>query len=628
MAAAILLTLALGLGLNSVMFSLLDTIYLRPPRGVAAPDGLHRVWRRALFNDGPQFWPGYSYPDYQAVVRGAADRARATIFRIPSKTKVGREGATMDAQVSYAASSYFPLLGVHATIGRVYSADEDRMDAPVAVAVVSMRYWRSVLGGDSSAIGKRLDVDRRHFTLIGVLSDGFTGTELDATDVWLPFASQASNGPAWWTRDARNGFSVLVRPAPSVGDGEIENRLTAALRVERSQLTPDTTTIVRLGGINLARGPGNASQEQQIATRLAGVTLIVLLIACGNVINLLLARAVQRRREIGVRLALGISRARLIRLMVIESVLLATGAQVVVLAAGYWGATALRRLLLPDVHWAGAPFDWRVIVFGIGIALTAGGVAGLVPALQAASPDLALTLKAASGDVAARRSRLRDALVAAQASLSVVLLVGALLFVKSLSNVQGLDIGFDARRLLIGTVALPGGREWSDTSLVPQLNAAAARAASLPGVERLAQSSMQPMGGFSMMPFFTETDSMGSRDSFMPTVTAVSPGFFAATGIRLVKGSDFPDVPRSTMPRDVIVNDVMARTLWPGADPIGRCIWLMARTGPCYRVIGVAATGRRGKIIEPAAPQYYIPLQTSSARCSFPGERRVRDARE
>ena len=612
-ALAILSTLALGLGVNAAMFSLLETIFVRPPAGVVKPMELRRVWWESRSGDRVHFWPGFSYPQYSAAVNVVGSLARTAIYRVPDRTRVGSGESAQKARVSHASASFFTLLGVRAHLGRTYTEREDDLDAPAQVAVVSYDYWRNQLGGDSSIVGKPIKISGDPFTIIGVSAPSFVGVDLDAADIWLPLAFMARGrvrpGDTWWRSNNVNGFQAIVRPLVHGRDRELEQRLTVALNRPETRYTKDATpTIARFGSIVAANGPGEGDQEIRIAVRLGGVAIIVLLITCANVVNLLLARAVRRRREIAVRLALGISRARLYRLLLSESVVLAAAAAVISLIVAQWGGTLLRSLLLPEVHWTRSPIDWTVALFAIVVALGAGVVAGIVPAFQASRPQLTNALKTNGGDGRVQRSRLRDSLVVVQAALSVVLLVGAMLFVRSLANVRALKLGFDTQRLMFATARFEGRRPSDDSSWAQRVNQLADRVARVPGVEATALTSMQPMTGFSWIAYFTRTDSSGSRPGWSPTVVGVSPEFFAVTGLRVVRGEGFPALRGSATPRVVVINEEMARVLWSNSDPIGQCMAFIKRDAPCYRVSGVVENSRRGSVIEQPTPQFYLPL--------------------
>ena len=506
------------------------------------------------------------------------------------------------------------MLGLRPRLGRFYLPDEDGLANPAPVAVISEYFWQREYGGTSDVLGKELSLNGRTFTIVGVAPTGFRGTELNATDVWVPLGAMFGAPPPgrdpWWRSPGVNGFQIVLRAAPGTSEAELIPRLTHALRQPGIGYGQDTLAVAALGAVNVARGPGKKSTEMKVATRLAGVAFIVLLVAVANVVNLLLARAVNRRREIAVRLALGISRGRLIRLLVTESVLLAVVAGGAALAAAWYGSAMLRTLLIPNVEWHGAPLHWRVLLFALGAALTAGIAAGLVPALQAASPDLTATLKAGAraGAGTTHRSRLRSFLVASQAALSVVLLVGAVLFVRSLHNVKAHDVGYAVDRLVFATASYDSRDSVRDALFPLRLRELEERVAAIPAVEGVALTSMRPKWGMSFERYHIEGDTAGRR---LPAgiYTAVSPSFFTTTGTKLLRGRSFGEAGDGEAAFPVVVNEAMARGLWPGLDPIGRCVRFREPTAPCATVVGVAQNAILTSIDEEPQPQFYLSLE-------------------
>ena len=618
----IILTLALGLGANAAMFSLLDAIYLRPPAGVADADAVRRVWAERRFSSGAQFWRGFDYAGYAAIAEAVDGRATATLYHGPDERKLGRGENAPRVNAAGAAASYFSVLGLRPLLGRFYMADEDGLATAAPVAVISEHFWQRTYGGDPDVVGTELELDGRRATIVGVAPAGFRGIDLDATDVWMPIAQfvgvDRPGGAPWWQDPNVNGFQVVVRLEPGVREAALVPRLTQVLRGPGIGYRQDTLTVASFGAINTERGPGEASTEMKVATRLAGVALIVLLIACANVVNLLLARAVNRRREIAVRLALGISRRRLVRLLVTESVLLSLVAGMAALAAAWWGSEVLRALLMPEVEWHGAPLHWRVLLFALAATLVAGTAAGLVPGLQAASPNLTAALKAGARAGAAHRSALRSFLVAAQAALSVVLLVGAVLFVRSLQNVKAHDVGYAVDRLVFAAAAYDTRDSVRDAAIPDRLRALEERVAGMPGVERVALTSMRPLWGISFVAYHVDGDTVGRR---LPAglYTAVSPSFFAATGTKVVAGRAFTDPRGAESPFAVMVNEAMARALWPGQDAIGRCVRFEDPAAPCAPVVGVVQNAIVSSIDEAPQPQFYVslddpPMKTWGAR--------------
>ena len=614
----IVATLALGVGANAATFAVLDRLYLRPPGGVANPQSLRRLWVEH-FNTAeaaPFTSQAINYPMYRAIAGVAPDPAGLALFTTDYSLRLGKSPSAPRVRGVYASANYFTVLGVRPALGRFYSPVEDRLGSGAPVAVVSHSFWRNELGGASSALGRAIPIGRNIYTVIGVADPAFTGLDLQAADVWIPLASMPPRGGVrdrpWWEEDNMYSFRAIQRLQPGMRERDFESRATEVLRRlnrERYPQRPDTLMNVQTGSIIETRGPGPPGQELIISTRLGGVAVIILLIAAANVVNLLLARAVSRRREIAVRLALGISRWRLVRLLTGEAVLLASLAAVAALFAGWWGGTLLRSLLLPEVEWTDSALDWRVVCFTVAVALLSGLIAGVVPAVQASNPELASALKAGARDGLTHRSRLRGALLVTQAALSVVLLVGAALFTRSLRNVQALDIGFDAGRLLFGRVRFADGEAPPGPVVGAAMREVAGRLHGRQGIEAVARAEIEPMRGFSFVPFFAGADSMGSFVVNPPTMSAVSPSFFQAAGIRLLQGQGFTGGDADGAPAEVVVNDAMAKLVWSGRNALGECMHFVKRENACYRVVGVVESVRRGRVIEAApAPQFYLRI--------------------
>jgi predicted permease len=606
----IILTLALGLGVNAAMFSLLDAILFRPPAGVTEPADVRRLWSLRTFRSGTEYWSGYDYSTYAAVRHTLEADAEAALYEWPRKLPLGRGEEPPTITVSPASASYFPVLGARPALGRVYAPDEDRVDAAVPVVVISDRLWNREFNGDRNVVGQVLVISGKQYTVIGVMPAGFSGIELDATDAWVPLAADprfsSKTQATWSTNPNINGFQILLRLRPGTHETQLEQRATLALRQPGIGYAQDTTTVAQFGSIIRARGPGKVSPAVQVAERASMVALLVLVIAFANVVNLLAARAVRRRREIAVRLALGSSTGRLMRLLVSESVQLSLLAAVAALAAAWWGGALLRSLLMPEVTWADDPLHWRVLLLGVGAAVLTGVGAGLVPALQSRNPDITKALKTGAREGGARRSRLRVFLVATQAALSVVLLTGAALFIQSLNNVKALDIGFDVDRL-----AFVGVEKGSDPARQAEVSnrllAMEERLRTVPGVERVAYTSLRPKWGISFTSFYAEgTDPAVKHSSFY---TAVSSGYFDATGTRLLRGRPLASGAGARSERAVLVNKTMADSLWPGQDPLGKCLRFETLDAPCYTVIGVTQTTLLINLKEKPEPHVYAPIE-------------------
>lgn len=406
--------------------------------------------------------------------------------------------------------------------------------------------------------------------------------------------------------------------------------------VTRDQAGAETTTLfraayagrrpewagatLRLATIRATRD-GRESMEASVSKWLVGVAVIVLLVACSNAINLLLARAVRRRREIAVRVALGAGRGRLVRLLLTEGLTLAAASGVMSLGVAYGGGALVRSVLLPNVEWTTSPVDTRVMILSFAVALTAGILVGLIPALQASNPDVADAIKAGVREGGGRRARLRGALTVAQAALSVLLLVGAGLFVKSLRNVRVLDLGIQPDRVLVvsvswptlGNVADPTDRAAEEGRRNAFYPAALARVRALPGVEHASLTVGLPfMSSFGQFIRIPGVDSVPHVPGRGPNLSAVSDGYFETTGTRVVRGRAFTPADRAGSELVALVSETMASTLWPGRDPIGSCIYTgereAAATLPCSRIVGIVADARSNTLREPPSMHYYIPF--------------------
>ena len=615
--AVVVLTLALGIGANASVFSILDRIYLRPPAGVGEPATLRRTWvEHFRTSTGVPFKSqAMSYVTYDALTRATGTRDESALYLTDFAMRLGKRPNDPKVGVVYATSNYFGVLGVRPALGRFYNADEDRLGSAAPVAVVSHAFWKNRLGGDPSVLGRTIPIGKNTYTIIGVADSRFSGLDLRASEVWLPLASMPDPGwerAPWWTLDRMTWFTSVRRWKPSLTDAEYQRLATAVLREKNRAegVRGDTLAAVWTGSILEARGPATPGQEMIVSTRLAGVAVIVLVIAAANVINLLLARATNRRREIALRLALGISRARLVRMLTIETLVLAAMAGIAGLLAAWWGASLLRALIMPEIPWTDSAVDGRVVLFAMGVTAAAGLVAGIIPAIQASNPGLSSTLTGGARSGTRQRSRLRAALVITQTALSVTLLVGAALFVRSLRNVQSLDIGFDSRQLLFGRVEFTEGEEPSGPALAAAMRDVVARLRGRPGVEAVARANWQPMQGIGFLDFFAGSDSSGSFGRRAPTVSHVSSQFFRAVGLRMLRGRAFSGGEDAEHgPAEIVVNDAMAKLVWPGRDPIGQCLRLKKRDNPCFTVVGVVETGRLTSVIESEpAPQFYVPL--------------------
>jgi predicted permease len=476
-------------------------------------------------------------------------------------------------------------------------------------------YWRRAFGSDPRIVGRTLEINGSRYRIVGVTPESFaTPTRYDA---WVPMSVRGWQvHPQWPTTWDVTWVSVIARLGHGVTPQRAGVEATAVHR--RTYAGPPVLPIARA---RLSLRPlrfnheGREPAEVAVSRWLVGVAAIVLLVACANAGNLVLARTLRRRREVAVRLALGIGRGRLVRLLLAESVVLALagGAAGLVLALG--GGRFIRALLLPGVAWS---IDGRVFALTAVAVLVAAALVGLVPALHGSRPDLATALKAGAREGGIQRSRLRTTLTVVQAALSVVLLVGAGLFVRSLWNVRSLPLGIEPDRVLLVDV----GEAWAIGRRASAIESPAARARildlyarsvervrSIPGVESASLASGTPFHSSVSVYYLSVPgwDSIPKLPGGGPYVSAVSSDYFRTVGTRLRRGRLFTPGDDIAGERVAVVNETMARTLWPGQDPIGRC--LMTDTLSCSRVVGVVEDARRFRLVhEDAAMQYYVPL--------------------
>jgi predicted permease len=615
----IVVTLALGLGVNATLFSLLDRLFLRMPSGIDKPDGVRRLyWLDNSSENGALAIDRFSIPVADAMSDALRGTATVAVYQQDHKRLQMGEGA--DAAVSFTGANYFSVLGVRAAYGRLFSPEEERIDATVPVAIVSNAFWRKTFGGSpADAIGQTIVVANRRLTVIGVAPRDFTGPDLNPTEIWVPLGMLAVLSPMgsaggaqpWYRLGYLFGFQLLARASLGYA-GRLETRATVGLRRGFADEPARQTARALSGPLLSSWGPAALGQEASIALRLGGVALIILLITCANVTNLLLARSVQRRREVAIRGSLGINRRGIVRLFIADSLILAFAAGTAALIVVVWSGALLRHLLFPDINWGAAVLDWQVAAFTVLLTLVVGVAAGLAPALRASRTDISQTLKAGGREGSIRGSRTRAALVVTQAALSTVLLFGAVLFVKSLHAVRALDLGYDIQRLVFVSANFDSGdRQDRWAALARGTPELASRLSRVPGVERIALASMQPMYGFSFANvFYANGDTLPKWTDGSPDVTRVSTEFFATIGLPLLRGRDFT-ASDARAGHVAIINETLARNAWPGQDPLGQCIRVDQPTAPCLTVIGLVGDARRADVVEKPVRQVYLPARSS-----------------
>lgn len=625
MTLGIVIVFALGVGANATMLEIVDRLLLRPPDHVVNADAVHRVVvDRFIAWQGDRSRSEYlTYPDYRDLHEARSFSAVAAYA--PRELTLGSGETAAQVKGVLATGDYFALLGARPHMGRFFTNEEAKLGGE-RVAVLGHGYWQRTYGGSRDAIGSTIDLGAGLYTIVGVAPRGLTTVDLTPADVWLPLeVAQVDLAGDTWV-DSRNWWwlRALVRRADGTSVAQAQDEATALHLAGRgvtgerpAEATSDrdaypADTRVLTYPLTVAERPDTGA-EPTVAKWLTGVALIVLLIACINVANLLFARTLRQQREIAIRLALGVTRMRLIGRIVLEGAMLGLLGGAAALAVAHWGGGALRRVLLPDVAWNEFGLDRTVIVATTALALLAGILSALVPALQAARRDVGDVLRRSSGGVARSAMRVRTVLSFVQAAMSVVLLVGAGLFVRSLSNIQDLDHGFDADGLLFANVAVARGTmtDEEESALGWRM---LERVQALPGIERAALTSAMPFWSFEAVSVQIEgLDSLPTLPSGSPLVQLVSPAYFETMGMNIVRGRGFTDGTEYL----AVVNETMADVIGAGLgeDAVGRCLYFRDGSDdapPCAPIVGVVEDARRQDLREEPAMQYYLNVPAHS----------------
>jgi predicted permease len=614
-AVGLMLTLGLGVGVNAGMYSLLSPLYVQPPNGVTRPGEVRRLY--VNFENGGHgrvFSPQLEYPQYAALRAAVPPTIPLGIFVAPDSTSVRDGESRIPVRVSYVNRDFFSVLGVRPTVGRFFAPEEDHVETPAPVMVLSDALWRRAFGANPQIVGRRMKLGGGEITIIGVAGAGFAGIDVDAADAWLPASmyesSSGYNGIPWY-RGFGGGFRVVARPA---GIGDERRITTAGTNAIRPVRIPggvyDSTITLSTGPILEALGPLERSGAMRVATRIAWVVLLVLLIAAANITNLLLLRTTSRGREMAVRRALGVSRTRLFQQIAVEALVASVGAGAVALAFAAWTGAALRHLMLPSVHWATGVIDARVAASIAVATIGLGLVCCIAPTVEVLRSDLTASLRAAPQG-GRGSSRIHNSLLALQTALCVVLLVGAGLFLRSLQNVTSIGIGFDVENRLFLSATFDDPKTHAN-EVATAIPIAAQRLRSMNGVEDVAYANHAPIIGTAFRSIFLPGhDSLpqlvaGQRG---PGMSSVSPGYFGAVGLRLIAGRDFTVGDRQSTPPVAIVSKRLAELYWPGDNPLGKCVVLLRRDGPCAQIVGVATDAHRSSILELPTTQFYLPIE-------------------
>jgi predicted permease len=602
---AAVLTLALAIGTNAGMIGLVDRALLSSPPHITDAGRLVNVAFERTEGDRRARMQSTSYVTYRALRDAVPGFAGVAAWQ-PTSTTVAVEGDQVHADGTLVSGNYFDVLGARARIGRPVQAGDDRA-ASDPVVVLGYSFWRSAFGADPSVLGRRLSIGGLDYVVCGVMPAGFSGHSSANVDLWMPFAAAMRNTPGWDQQPYMNVASLFARLAPGV--------MPAAAAGQAGGVVSRTVVLSPLAGA------GVSATDGRVAMWLAGVSALVLVIGLANAATLLLVRASRRRRESAIRAALGASRAALARQAFAEGAILSLAAVAVSLLAAEWFDAAVRQVLLPGL----APAE-RAGTTVVASALAAGCVAAIVNGFANAA-NLPGILSGRALDATRetqRRPRVVNALLVLQTALSVVLLCGAGVFGRSLSNLLAQDFGMRMEGVLVVDFEEgPGGGSRDGDPF----GAALDRVRRVPGVQAATIIGALPFAGHNVPPIavpgHADPPNVGGQ---LPFLQAATPELFDILGVRIVEGRAFTAADDSGGPV-VVVNQTMAQSLWPGDSAIGKCIRIgfdpsfdpETATGPpipsaavpCRQIVGVARDMRQRSLVPEGAEdrlmQYFVP---------------------
>jgi predicted permease len=608
-------SLAIGISINTLMFSIMDALLFRPPGGVQNAAELHRVLFRSTIAGAPSMLTGQSsfpvYADLRASARSVAGVAAYATADVP----LGEDAGWRDVHAQLVSPGFFTLLGTAPRLGRFFSSDEDSLAGGRAVVVISERLWRTFFGGTSDVLGRQVRVGGHAYEVIGVAGPEFTGPELRAADLWLPLAVAGADyyGRGWERQRYSYLLSILVRSrGTAVGPGD-EAELNRAF-AEASLLAGESPGVSRivLSPIQPGRAPGGTATGR-LAVWLSILSALVLGVACANTLGLLLTRVLTSRHEIALRIALGARRANLSADYLREGVLLTGGGLALAWLMGTIVAPPLARFLLPGTE-IPTLLGGRAVAYGAVLSALLALVCAAAPILRAGQPDIAGALVSTAQTAPLLRSRARSAVVLLQVALSFVLVVSAGLMTKSLHNIRSIRSGFDADSVLVVTVDVRGSG-YSLAAIDEIFRQFQERARALPGVAGASVASAIPfLSGAGYTVWLPGNDLPPSMPTGVPLFSAVTPDYFATMGTKILSGRSFsPADGPAPRPTVAIVNQTMARFLWNGQDAVGRCLRLGEADAPCTTIIGVAEDARLLRLREDPRMLFYVPLNQVGA---------------
>lgn len=609
---AVIIALALGIGLNTTVFSFVNALLLRPAAGVNAPERLSEVWLHNPRASGLQGYLPLTYPDYLHYRdHNQSFEGMLAFDRDPHLVTWNRSGEGQIVSGQLVSGNFFSLLGVNAVLGRTISTEDDQAANPQAVVVLSHAFWQQYLGSDRGIVGRVLMLNGANYTVIGVAPAGFAGLLVGfEPDVWAPTAmvEQITRDRGRLTNWHGHWLIGVGRLKPGTKMSEAQ----AEMSVLGRQIEMDHAELKRSLDATLFPATLIPAPYRIYVTAFTALLMtvfgFVLLIACANVASFLLARATGRTREMAVRSALGAGRWRLIQQMLVESTLLSCVAGFVGLIFAYWTAPlllALKPASLPIT--LRLPVDWRVLAFTILVSLACGVTFGLTPALRTARIEAASNLKDEAQLPGYKRSIVRNMLVTGEIATCTVLLVCSTFCVRSLRNASSIDPGFSTEHVIAATLD-PGSVGYSGVQVRAFYEQLSNRIQALPGVTAASFTNHLPLGSSREQTALSEATrpALSKNDALLVDVLRVAPGYFQTMGISLLRGRDFRASESQEGSKVTVINEALAQRLWKGQDPVGRRLTFY-QDAATTEIIGVVPTGKYRTLGEDPIPVVYLP---------------------
>ncbi len=600
--ALAVLCLALGIGASASMLDLLDTLLFRPPAHVTDPEALRRVY----FHDSAPGIGEYtnfvtSYPVLQDLEKVKAFSGIGA-FQY-AKVSLGHGPGARTGRAVMATPSLLRMLGVRPVQGRLFSEAEGRPGSSGLVALLGHDFWRREFGG-SDVLGRQIAIGRDRYTIVGVLPSRFTGVDFQGPDLWLPITATARfDGPEWTSRDWYF-LTLVARLRPAVAVSVAEEEATATYRAASAEAgDPVPAARVSLGPLLVGRGP-QAPPAVRVTAWLTGISWIVLLISCANVASLLLLRGLDRRRELALRLAFGASSGRLAQLMLCEGVVLAMAGGVAALVVFLFTSSIFQGWILPEMVMPAPELNLRILAILAALTAVAALLSGVVPAFWVRRSRLFEGIREGARESGPARSRLSSLLSAGQIALAFALLACAGVFLRSLYNAIQLDLGLDARRVLVARVDLES-EGYPAARINEVFHQSAESVRRLPGVESASVAATIPFATSGVISLSVPGVEELPGSAY---INPVGEAFFRTTGTSVLRGRELDARDRKGSIPVAVVNQTMARLLWPSRDALGQCLQVGGEEKPCSMVVGVVEDARRSELQEKPTMQYYVPL--------------------